>query len=245
MSSLRAMRDAENSRRRAQIRAEDDAESSSKVRENIRPRRHCVLQPSIVPLTEETLLQLEQSHPRYRLTQRNLNHWFYYLESTLQDTFNTFAGIPDKTYKPGSSAGNNGSILSLANADFQESHVSPPSSADIFGLTVCEPLPEVEAIIPDSRTSANRTSSSSSSDSSSSSSWNPLPPTEESTAQSTAIQPQTVEEASAIASSLDQRPRTYEEFWETHSRARTHSFRQRPQNPRSVLSHIILLSDSE
>ncbi|KAH8591196.1 hypothetical protein B0O99DRAFT_690803 [Bisporella sp. PMI_857] len=104
MSSLRAMRDAENSRRRAQIRAEDDAESSSKVRENIRPRRHCVLQPSIVPLTEETLLQLEQSHPRYRLTQRNLNHWFYYLESTLQDTFNTFAGIPDKTYKPGSSA---------------------------------------------------------------------------------------------------------------------------------------------
>jgi hypothetical protein len=240
------MRDAENSRRRAQIQAEDDVESSNEVSE-VRLRRHCVLQPSIVPLTEETLLQLEQSHPRYRLAQRNLNHWFYYLESTFQDTFNTFAGIPDETYKLESSAGNNGSILSLADADFQESHVSPPSSADIFGLTVCEPLPEVEVIIPDSRTSAGRTpsSSSSSSESSSSSSWNPLPPIEESTTQSTAIQPQTVEEAPAIASSLDQRPRTYEEFWETHSRARIHPLRQRPRNPRSTPSHIILLSDSE
>jgi hypothetical protein len=38
-----------------------------------RPVRSCVLNPSQPQLTEETLLQLEQSLPGYRLAQRNLD----------------------------------------------------------------------------------------------------------------------------------------------------------------------------
>jgi hypothetical protein len=41
----------------------DDAETE----ENIKPVRSCVVNPLYEPLTEDTLLKLEQSHPRYRL----------------------------------------------------------------------------------------------------------------------------------------------------------------------------------
>lgn len=250
MLSLRAMRDAENDRRRALIQVEEDAESSSESSEsskssegskaskkNIRPAI-CVLYPSIAPLTEETLLQLEQSQPRYRLAQRNLNHWFYYLESTIQDTFDTFANISDKTYNPASFTGSNGSILSLADADFQESHVSPPSSADIFGLTTREPLPNVEVVIRNSQSSAGRTSSSLDS---SSSSWNPLPPSEEPIqpiANQSEIRPQAVKETPSTSL-----PRTDDEFWERSSQRRTSSLKLRSRPPAYAV-HIII-SDSE
>jgi hypothetical protein len=49
-------------------------DDSKTAEENTKPVRGCVVNPLYEPLTEDTLLKLEQSHPRYRLAQRNLEH---------------------------------------------------------------------------------------------------------------------------------------------------------------------------
>lgn len=70
------------------------------VREYMRPVRNCVVNPQSTPLTEESLPHLEHSHPNYRLSQRNLNHWFFYLESTFATALDDFAGWPDQDFYP-------------------------------------------------------------------------------------------------------------------------------------------------
>ncbi|PMD14999.1 hypothetical protein NA56DRAFT_754242 [Hyaloscypha hepaticicola] len=40
------------------------------------------------------------------------------------------------------------SVISLSQADFQESHHSPASSANLFGLTVRSPPPDVQVVVP-------------------------------------------------------------------------------------------------
>jgi hypothetical protein len=113
--------------------------------ENKRPVRSCRENPSHT-LTEESLLLLEKQQPHYRLSQRNLERWFYYLESTYQDTFDTFLGLPDDDYRP-HWIKHCPSEISLSRADFVESHHSIASSTDLFGFTVRSPLPEPQVLI--------------------------------------------------------------------------------------------------
>jgi hypothetical protein len=110
-----------------------------------RPVRSCVTNPSREPLTEDSLFKLEQAQPQYRLAQRNLDHWFFYIESTIQDTFDTYLNRRDKRFYPSTSEPE--SVVSLSQADFQESHHSPASSADLFGFTVRSPPPDVQVIV--------------------------------------------------------------------------------------------------
>jgi hypothetical protein len=115
-------------------------------KEDIRQRRPTAVSSHSRPqLTEQTLLQLEQSLPNYRLAQRNLNHWFFYIESTVQDTFDTFRGLPDPDFIP--SISSPPSVVPLSQADFQESHHSPAGSSDLFGFTVRSPR-EIQVILP-------------------------------------------------------------------------------------------------
>jgi hypothetical protein len=108
--------------------------------------RSCVANPPREPLTEDTLLKLEQSQPHYRLAQRNLDHWFFYLESTFQDVFDTHIDRTDPDFYP-SCFEQPGSVVSLSQADFQETHHSLASSIDLFGLTARSPPPDVQVII--------------------------------------------------------------------------------------------------
>jgi hypothetical protein len=117
--------------------------------ENIRPLRSCRVNPTFTPpLTEESLLSLEQSQTPYRLAQRNLDRWFYYLESTFQDAFDTYRGREDKDYIPHYSEWIGKSITGSSQADFEETHHSIASSVDLFGFTVRSPLPEPQVVIP-------------------------------------------------------------------------------------------------
>jgi hypothetical protein len=115
-------------------------------------KRSAVLSLAYPHLTEETLLQLEQSLPNYRLAQRNLNHWFYYIEATVKDTFDTFRDLPDRDFHPGA-FDSPLSVLSLSQAHFQESHHSPAGSSDLFGFTVRSPC-EIQVLIPSRTQSA-------------------------------------------------------------------------------------------
>jgi hypothetical protein len=114
--------------------------------EDITPVRGCVLNPIQPQLTEESLLQLEQSLPGYRLAQRNLHHWFYYIESTFQDSFDTYRDYPDRDYYP-SCFNSPVSETPLSQADFQESHHSPVGSTDLFGNTV-RLAQDIQVVIP-------------------------------------------------------------------------------------------------
>lgn len=58
----------------------------------------------------------------------------------------TFIDSPDHDFHPPCFK-ERGSVLSLLEADFQESHVSPPSSVDLFRLTARPPPPEVQVVI--------------------------------------------------------------------------------------------------
>jgi hypothetical protein len=111
-----------------------------------REGRRSTASSSSYPLTEQTLLQLEQSLPNYRLAQRNLNQWFFYIESTVQDTFDTYRNLPDLDFYPSAFDGPY-STVSLSQADFQESHHSPAGSSDLFGFTVRSPR-EIQVVIP-------------------------------------------------------------------------------------------------
>jgi len=103
------------------------------------------------PLTEESLHQLELSHPRYWEAQRNINRWFHYIQSTIQDAFDTHAGIPDRDYIPADSLYlSTLSEVPLSQADFQDSH-SPASSRDYFNWSV-RPLSQLQVVIPVSTT---------------------------------------------------------------------------------------------
>lgn len=117
-----------------------------------RPVRSCVSNPSRPQLTEESLLQLEQSLPGYRLAHRNLHHWFFYIESTIQDSFDTYRDYPDRDFYP-SCFESPLSETPLSQADFQESHHSPAGSTDIFGNTI-RLTQEIQVVIP-SRASAS------------------------------------------------------------------------------------------
>jgi hypothetical protein len=110
--------------------------------------------PSRLQLTEQTLLQLEQSLPNYRLAQRNLSHWFFYIESTVQDTLDTYRGLPDPDFYPSAFDGPYSSVP-LSQADFQESHHSPAGSSDLFGFTVRSPR-EIQVVIPSRTHSPSR-----------------------------------------------------------------------------------------
>jgi hypothetical protein len=134
-----------------------------------RPVRSCVTDPSQPQLTEESLLQLELSLPGYRLAHRNLHHWFFYIESTIQDSFDTYRGLTDPDFYPSCFDGPY-SETPLSQADFQESHHSLAGSTDLFGYTV-RLAQEIQVVIP-SRASSGlpypRISVSTSSDESSS-----------------------------------------------------------------------------
>ena len=134
--------------------------------EGIRPARTSVL-TYIPPLIEQSLLQLEQSLPNYRLAQRNLDHWFFYIQSTFQDTFDTFLGLSDPDFYP-SAFEAPGSTTPLSQADFQESHHSPAGSSDLFGYTARTPPPELQVVVKSycvESTSVSSTLTSSESDS--------------------------------------------------------------------------------
>lgn len=116
-----------------------------------RPRRNvkgqCRDRPRAVPLTKESLSQLERSRPGYRRLERLLDHWFFYLQSTTENFFNTYSEFRDPLYRQLSKSPEV-SCVSLSEADFQETHVSAPSSCEIYGLTVRSPPPEIQVIIP-------------------------------------------------------------------------------------------------
>jgi hypothetical protein len=120
-------------------RTTNQLETTTEVEDNeediTRPVRSCVTDPSQPQLTEESLLQLEQSLPGYRLTQRNLNRWLFYIKSTIQDSFDAYRGLIDPDFYPSCF---DGPYLEtpLSQADFQESHHSLASSTDLFGYTV-------------------------------------------------------------------------------------------------------------
>ncbi|KAH8603185.1 hypothetical protein B0O99DRAFT_680143 [Bisporella sp. PMI_857] len=134
-----------------------------------RHKRRCVEQSSSALLTEQTLLELEKSQPYYRLAQRNLDHWFYYIESTVKDSFDTYLDRPDREFYP-SCFEECSSEVPLSQADFQESHHSLASSTSLFGFTVRSPLPDVEVVILAPKSQARSSSLSSLSSSSSPSS---------------------------------------------------------------------------
>jgi hypothetical protein len=151
-------------------RTTDQLETITKVEDEediTRPVRSCVTDPSQPQLTEESLLQLEQSLPGYRLAHRNLHHWFFYIESTIQDSFDTYRGLTDPDFYPSCFDGPY-SEVPLSQADFQESHHSSAGSTDLFGNTV-RLAQEIQVVIP-SRASSGlphpRTSASSSTESS-------------------------------------------------------------------------------
>jgi hypothetical protein len=153
-------------------RTTDQLETTTEIEDDeediTRPVRSCVLNPT-QQLTEESLLQLEQSLPGYRLAHRNLLHWFFYIESTIQDSFDTYRDLPDRDFYP-TCFGSPLSETPLSQADFQESHHSLASSTDLFGNTV-RLAQEIQVVIP-SRASSGlhypRISVSTSSDESSS-----------------------------------------------------------------------------
>jgi hypothetical protein len=126
-------------------REETSREGGESVPEDKRQGRSSTI-PSRPQLTEQTLLQLEQSLPNYRLAQRNLSHWLFYIESTVQDTFDTYRSLPDPDFYPSAFDGPYSSV-SLSQADFQESHHSPAGSSDLFGFTVRSPR-EIQVVIP-------------------------------------------------------------------------------------------------
>jgi hypothetical protein len=105
-----------------------------------------VSNPSRPQLTEESLLQLEQSLPGYRLAHCNLHHWFFYIESTFQDSFDTYRDFPDRDYYP-SCFDSPGSQTPLSQADFQETHHSSAGSTDLFRNTIRQPQ-EIQVVIP-------------------------------------------------------------------------------------------------
>ncbi len=116
-----------------------------------RHKRRCVERPKSIPLTEQSLLGLEQAQPGYRRLERLLDHWFFYLQDTTENFFSTYIGTPDCDFDP-LSIEEERSVLSLSQADFQESRVSLPSSVDLFGLTTRSPPPEVHMVIQVART---------------------------------------------------------------------------------------------
>ena len=63
--------------------------------------RNCVVNPLYEPLTEDTLPKLEQSQPRYRTAQRNLEIGSF-IESTIQDSLDTFLDRTDRNFYPSS-----------------------------------------------------------------------------------------------------------------------------------------------
>lgn len=126
-------------------REETGGEGGESAPEDKRQGRSSTV-PSRPQLTEQTLLQLEQSLPNYRLAQRNLSHWLSYIESTVQDTFDTYRGLPDPDFYPSAFDGPYSSVP-LSQADFQESHHSPAGSSDLFGFTVRSPR-EIQVVIP-------------------------------------------------------------------------------------------------
>lgn len=119
---------------------------TTEVEDITRLVRSCVSNPSRPQLTKESLLQLEQSLPGYRLAHRNLHHWFFYIESTFQDSFDTYRDFPDRDYYP-SCFNSPVSETPLSQADFQESHHSPAGSTDLFGNTV-RLAQEIQVVIP-------------------------------------------------------------------------------------------------
>jgi hypothetical protein len=131
-------------------RTTDQLETTIEVEEEVeditRPVRSCVSNPSRPQLTEESLLQLEQLLPGYRLAHRNLLHWFFYIESTIQDSFDTYRDLPDRDFYP-TCFGSPHSETPLSQADFQESHHSLASSTDLFGNTV-RLAQEIQVVIP-------------------------------------------------------------------------------------------------
>jgi hypothetical protein len=114
----------------------------------------CIKRPKPIPLTEQSLLELEQSQQGYRRLERLLDHWFFYLQDTTANIFSTYIGTPDCDFHPPSNK-EEGSILSLSQADFQESHVSSPSSVDLFGLTARSPSPRAQVVIQVPRAPSN------------------------------------------------------------------------------------------
>ena len=129
-------------------------ETSREEGDKRKGRRSTTSSSSRPQLTEQTLLQLEQSLPNYRLAQRNLNHWFFYIESTIQDTFDTYRGLTDLDFYPSAFDGPH-STVPLSQADFQESHHSPAGSSDLFGFTVRSPR-EIQVVIPSRTHSPSR-----------------------------------------------------------------------------------------
>lgn len=75
----------------------------------------------------------------------------FYLEDTTTLPFRTYTKIRDTTYFPLAEEPNL-STLSLSQAGFSESHVTPLSSANIYGLTVRTQPPKVQVVIPASST---------------------------------------------------------------------------------------------
>jgi hypothetical protein len=130
-------------------RTTDQLESTTEVEDEediTRPVRSCVSNPSRPQLTEESLLQLEQSLPGYRLAHRNLHHWFFYIQSTILDSFDTYRDLPDRDFYP-TCFGSPYSETPLSQADFQESHHSLASSIDLFRNTV-RLTQEIQVVIP-------------------------------------------------------------------------------------------------
>jgi hypothetical protein len=131
-------------------RTTDQLETTTEDEDNeediTRPVRSCVSNPSQPQLTEESLLQLEQSLPGYRLAQRNLDRWFFYIQSTFLDTFETFRNIPDPDYYP-ACFDSPKSTVPLSQADFQESHHSITGSSDLFNFRARSPQ-EIQVVIP-------------------------------------------------------------------------------------------------
>jgi hypothetical protein len=155
-------------------RTTDQLETTTEVEDNediTRPVRSCVLNPT-QQLTEESLLQLEQSLPGYRLAHRNLLHWFFYIESTIQDSFDTYRDLPDRDFYP-TCFGSPHSETPLSQADFQESHHSLASSVDLFGNTV-RLAQEIQVVIPSRASSGHYLRLSAPSDSIESSLGSPL-----------------------------------------------------------------------
>jgi len=121
-----------------------ESTETERSRDEGRPVRECRINPTNPPLTEESLLQLERSQPNYRLSQRNLSHWFFYIQSTVQDSFDTAAGFTDPDYY---SISDHSSILSLSQADTWETHHTFASSTDLFGLVPRSPPPQLQVVL--------------------------------------------------------------------------------------------------
>jgi hypothetical protein len=64
-------------------RTTDQLETTEVDEDITRLFRSYITDPSQPQLTKESLLQLEQSLPGYRLAHRNLHHWFFYIKSII------------------------------------------------------------------------------------------------------------------------------------------------------------------